>query len=68
LWYHIGQFVDDMCIDERISNATPQFIGALTEMIWTQIGKQLPPRSFFAITSTFPASVPIKPKTWLTDL
>lgn len=37
LWYSIGQFVDEECLRQNL-NATPQFIGALTEMVWTQIG------------------------------
>lgn len=32
--------VDDDCL-RRNRNATPQFIGALTEMVWTQIGMTL---------------------------
>lgn len=38
LWYSIGQFVDNQC-QLKDHNATPQFIGALTELVWTQIGK-----------------------------
>lgn len=38
LWYSIGQFVDEQGIDHNF-NATPQFIGALTELAYTQIGK-----------------------------
>ena len=37
LWYAVGQIVDEECL-QRNRNATPQFIGALTEMVWTQIG------------------------------
>lgn len=41
LWYSIGQFVDHQCqLKDR--NATPQFIGALTELVWTQIGNGNP--------------------------
>ncbi|KAF2762297.1 hypothetical protein EJ05DRAFT_204382 [Pseudovirgaria hyperparasitica] len=36
LWYHIGQFVDEECLRQNF-NATPQFIGALTELVWAQI-------------------------------
>ncbi|KAF2865338.1 kinetochore component CENP-S-domain-containing protein [Massariosphaeria phaeospora] len=36
LWYAIGQFVDDECINRNL-NATPRFIGALTELVYTQI-------------------------------
>lgn len=36
LWYSIGQFVDEQGVDSF--NATPQFIGALTELVYTQIG------------------------------
>jgi len=36
LWYSIGQFVDDEGAEDF--NATPQFIGALTELVYAQIG------------------------------
>ncbi|KAI6782942.1 uncharacterized protein J7T54_002101 [Emericellopsis cladophorae] len=36
LWYAVGQIVDEFCMS-RNRNATPQFIGALTELVWTQI-------------------------------
>ncbi|KAF2847152.1 hypothetical protein T440DRAFT_431267, partial [Plenodomus tracheiphilus IPT5] len=36
LWYSIGQFVDEECLTSDL-NATPQFIGALTELVYTQI-------------------------------
>ncbi|OAQ64285.1 kinetochore component CENP-S domain-containing protein [Pochonia chlamydosporia 170] len=36
LWFAVGQIVDEECL-RRNRNATPQFIGALTEMVWTQI-------------------------------
>jgi hypothetical protein len=39
LWYAVGQMVDEECL-KRNRNATPQFIGALTEMVWTQTGNQ----------------------------
>ncbi|KAJ4297965.1 MHF histone-fold complex component [Kalmusia sp. IMI 367209] len=35
LWYSIGQFVDNEGAEDF--NATPQFIGALTELVYTQI-------------------------------
>jgi len=38
LWYSIGQYIDDECLSSDV-NATPQFIGALTELVYTQIGK-----------------------------
>jgi hypothetical protein len=37
LWYTIGQYIDDECLVSDL-NATPQFIGALTELVYTQIG------------------------------
>ena len=40
LWYHIGQLVDEETINIGV-NATPQYIGSLTELVWAQIGKQL---------------------------
>ncbi|KAL7913715.1 kinetochore component CENP-S domain-containing protein [Trichoderma velutinum] len=36
LWYAIGQIVDEESL-KRNRNATPQFIGALTEMVWAQM-------------------------------
>lgn len=37
LWFSIGKTVDDESLAMDV-NATPQFIGALTEMVWAQIG------------------------------
>ena len=37
LWYAVGQIVDEESL-RRNRNATPQFIGALTEMVWAQMG------------------------------
>lgn len=37
LWLSIGKIVDEETIKMGV-NATPQFIGALTEMVWAQIG------------------------------
>jgi len=36
LWFSIGKMVDDESVNLQC-NATPQFIGALTEMTWNQI-------------------------------
>lgn len=36
LWYAIGGIVDAISLDQNI-NATPQFIGGLTELVWSQI-------------------------------
>ncbi|KAH7382157.1 kinetochore component CENP-S-domain-containing protein [Pyrenochaeta sp. MPI-SDFR-AT-0127] len=36
LWYTIGQYIDEECLSSEL-NATPQFIGALTELVYTQI-------------------------------
>ncbi|KAL2144126.1 hypothetical protein VTI28DRAFT_9580 [Corynascus sepedonium] len=36
LWYSIGKIVDQESL-QRNRNATPQFIGALTDMVWHQI-------------------------------
>ncbi|MCJ1333076.1 hypothetical protein MMC10_009770 [Thelotrema lepadinum] len=38
LWFSIGKAVDEETLKHGI-NATPQFIGALTELVWAQIGK-----------------------------
>ncbi|KAL3433690.1 hypothetical protein BDV09DRAFT_196493 [Aspergillus tetrazonus] len=37
LWLSIGKIVDEETIKLGV-NATPQFIGALTELVWVQIG------------------------------
>ncbi|KAL7267257.1 MHF histone-fold complex component [Rhizina undulata] len=36
LWYSIGKIVDEESLSLEL-NATPQFIGALTEMVWAQL-------------------------------
>ncbi|KAL1976109.1 hypothetical protein VTN31DRAFT_2391 [Thermomyces dupontii] len=36
LWLAIGKIVDEETLELGV-NATPQFIGALTEMVWAQI-------------------------------
>lgn len=36
LWFSIGKIVDEETLKLGV-NATPQFIGALTEMLWAQI-------------------------------
>jgi centromere protein S len=38
LWYRIGKIVDEETLKLGV-NATPQFIGSLTELTWAQIGK-----------------------------
>ena len=37
LWLAIGKIVDEETLEMGV-NATPQFIVALTEMVWAQIG------------------------------
>lgn len=37
LWYSVGQTVDAVALNQDI-NATPHFIGGLSEMLWAQIG------------------------------
>jgi centromere protein S len=37
LWFSIGKIVDEESLKLGV-NATPQFIGALTEMVWSQTG------------------------------
>ncbi|KAF2658458.1 putative apoptosis-inducing TAF9-like domain 1 family protein, partial [Lophiostoma macrostomum CBS 122681] len=36
LWYALGNYVDEECLHQNL-NATPQFIAALTELVYTQI-------------------------------
>ncbi|KAL9583351.1 MAG: hypothetical protein Q9212_002760 [Teloschistes hypoglaucus] len=43
LWFSVGKIVDEETFKLGV-NATPQFIGALMEMIWAQIGRQSRPR------------------------
>lgn len=40
LWFSIGKIVDEETLKLGV-NATPQFIGALTEMVWAQIGDNI---------------------------
>lgn len=40
LWFAIGKMVDEESI-KRNRNATPQFIGSLTELVMAQIGKSM---------------------------
>ncbi|KAK7535687.1 kinetochore component CENP-S-domain-containing protein [Phyllosticta citricarpa] len=44
LWYHLGQYIDSSLLSSSssssssaVSNATPQFIAALTELVYTHI-------------------------------
>jgi hypothetical protein len=37
LWYSVGQTIDSVSLAKDI-NATPHYIGALSEMLWGQIG------------------------------
>jgi centromere protein S len=39
LWYSVGQTIDSVSLSKDI-NATPHFIGALSEMLWAQIGSK----------------------------
>jgi len=36
LWYSIGQTIDSVALGQDL-NATPHFIGSLSEMVWSQI-------------------------------
>lgn len=38
LWYNVGQMTDNICLDQNL-NTTPQFIGGLSEMLWSHIGE-----------------------------
>lgn len=55
LWFSIGKIVDEETLKLGV-NATPQFIGALTEMVWAQIGDDIHFVAFleFAILMRFP--------------
>jgi len=39
LWYSVGQTIDSVSLSKDI-NATPHFIGAMSEMLWAQIGTE----------------------------
>jgi hypothetical protein len=62
LWFAVGKIVDEESLRLGV-NATPQFIGALTEMVWAQTGTKPPflslslsPLSFpFLFLSFFPS-------------
>ncbi|KAL8904633.1 MAG: hypothetical protein Q9171_006979 [Xanthocarpia ochracea] len=47
LWFSVGKIVDEEALKLGI-NATPQFIGALTELLWAQIGNVSEDLSAFA--------------------
>ena len=38
LWLHLGLLVDTACLDLHTPNATPQFIAALTQLVYAQLG------------------------------
>lgn len=39
LWYSVGQTIDSVSLAKDI-NASSHFIGALSEMLWAQIGRK----------------------------
>jgi hypothetical protein len=43
LWYAVGQMVDEKVIPENL-NATPQFIAALTQVVWSHMGRSFDSR------------------------
>lgn len=58
-------------VDEKVikdnRNATPQFIAALTQVVWTQIGKMLAPPLFRPLSPLFPPLPPFSTSfLWLT--
>lgn len=53
VWFAVGQMVDEESM-RRGLNATPQFIGALTELVWTQIGTS-------DLASVLPSRIPSFP-------
>jgi hypothetical protein len=50
LWYSVGQTIDSVSLSKHI-NATPHFIGAMSEMLWAQIGSKL--RHISAVLAVF---------------
>ena len=52
LWFSIGKIADEETARLH-TTATPQFIGALTEMVWSQIGSSPPSPRLFA---SYPAA------------
>jgi hypothetical protein len=65
LWSDIGKMVDEAVMRQN-RNATPQFIGALTEMVWTQIGLSSFLLSSF-VSRFIPISLRLKGLAWLTE-
>lgn len=45
----------------RNRNATPQFIGALTAMVWQQMGKEHPAGPFFSLINPYHFTSAIHP-------
>jgi centromere protein S len=43
LWFSIGKIIDEETARLN-TTATPQFIGAMTEMVWAQIGNSHCPK------------------------
>ncbi|OLL26884.1 Centromere protein S [Neolecta irregularis DAH-3] len=35
LWFAVGKIIDEVCMEQH-TNATPEFIAAMTEMLWSQ--------------------------------
>ncbi|KAF2479010.1 kinetochore component CENP-S-domain-containing protein [Neohortaea acidophila] len=51
LWYAVGQIVDSVGLSQDI-NASPHFIGGLSEMVWAQIDNVARDLEAFAKHST----------------
>ncbi|KAL8980066.1 MAG: hypothetical protein Q9205_004750 [Flavoplaca limonia] len=60
LWFSIGKIVDEEALKLGV-NASPQFIGALTELLWTQIANVSEDLRAFArlVIYNFPVVVPL---------
>jgi hypothetical protein len=66
LWFSIGKIIDEESLRLN-TNVTPQFIGAMTEMVWAQIGTSPPlppspllllfPRPYSKTPPFFPSAV-----------
>ncbi|KAI9828106.1 MAG: hypothetical protein M1832_003633 [Thelocarpon impressellum] len=60
LWFSLGKLVDEESLALNV-NATPQFIGALTEMVWAQIEGVSQDLETFAKYPSFPLYSPPSP-------
>ena len=59
LWHSIGQTIDAIASEQDV-NATSQFMGALTELVWTVIRMLYPLRRATSLTRLENASIDVE--------